>query len=76
KDYWSPTNPNAAFPRLLPAIGVNGSNSSFWVKDASYLRVKNVNLSYNIPSAVLNKVHIQSAKVFISGQNLLTYTKL
>jgi hypothetical protein len=76
KDYWTPNNPNAAFPRLLPSIGVNGSNSSFWVKDASYLRLKNVNLSYQIPTTLLNKVHLRSAKIFISGQNLLTFTKL
>lgn len=76
KDFWTSTNPNAAFPRLLPAIGVNGTNSSFWVKDASYLRLKNINLSYQIPSSLLNKVHIKSAKIFISGQNLLTFTNL
>jgi TonB-linked SusC/RagA family outer membrane protein len=74
KDYWTPTNPNAQFPRLLPSIGVNGTTSSFWITNAAYLRVKNVNLSYTIPSVVTNKLHIKSAKVFISGQNLFTLT--
>ena len=75
KDYWTAANPNAKFPRLLPAIGVNGTTSSFWIRDAAYVRVKNVNLSYRLPENWMKKVNIKSAKVFISGQNLYTFTK-
>ena len=75
KDYWTPTNPNAKFPRLLPAIGVNGTTSSFWITDAAYLRLKNVNLSYRLPNAITRKLKINSAKIFVSGQNLYTFTK-
>ncbi|MFD2285932.1 SusC/RagA family TonB-linked outer membrane protein [Pedobacter petrophilus] len=75
KDYWTPDNPNATFPRLLPAIGVNGTTSSFWVKNSAYLRLKNVNLSYKLPETLLSKLHVKNAKLFVSGQNLFTITK-
>ena len=61
KDYWTPTNPNAKFPRLLPAIGVNGTTSSFWITDAAYLRLKNINLSYRLPDAITRKLKISLA---------------
>lgn len=74
KDYWTPSNPNAKFPRLLPSIGVNGTTSSFWITNAAYLRLKNVNLTYTIPATLAGKLHIKGARVFVSGQNLLTFT--
>jgi TonB-linked SusC/RagA family outer membrane protein len=79
KDYWTPANVNARFPRLLPS-GSGGNNyvaSSHWIRDASFFRIKNVNLSYRVPAAWLkeNGVPIQGAKFYISGQNLLTFTK-
>src|SRR4028119_1556299 len=64
KDAWSPSNPNATFPRLLPA-GSGGNNyvaSSLWIRSASYFRIKNVNLGYRIPEAALSKVKISKAK--------------
>ncbi|MBU6307079.1 MAG: TonB-dependent receptor [Bacteroidetes bacterium] len=78
KDFWTPSNPYARFPRLLPS-GSGGNNfvaSSHWIKDASFFRVKNVNLAYRVPAAWLKKtgVPLSSAKVYVSGQNLLTFT--
>jgi TonB-linked SusC/RagA family outer membrane protein len=75
KDSWTPTNPNAQFPRLLPAIGVNGTNSSFWVKNSAYLRLKNVNIGVRLPNSLAKKVGVQNARLYFSGQNLWTYTK-
>lgn len=75
KDSWTPSNPNATFPRLLPAIGVNGSNSSFWVKNSAYLRLKNVNLGIRLPNSLANKLGVQRARLYVSGQNLFTKTK-
>lgn len=77
KDYWSPSNPNATFPRLLPA-GSGGNNyvvSSLWIRNAAYFRVKNVNLGYKIPEAVINRVKISSARIFVSAANVITFTK-
>lgn len=77
-DRWTPTNTNAEFPRLWYSYKQNdpGSTpSSFWVKDASYLRLKNVTFAYNLPKNVMKKVGLNNVKVYYSGQNLLTFTK-
>ncbi|MEJ7831114.1 MAG: SusC/RagA family TonB-linked outer membrane protein [Segetibacter sp.] len=77
KDYWSTTNPNATFPRLLPA-GSGGNNyvaSSLWIRRASYFRIKNVNLGYKLPVALTGKVKISSARLFISASNVVTFTE-
>lgn len=79
KDYWTPSNSAARFPRLLPS-GSGGNNyvaSTHWIRDASFFRIKNVNLSYRVPTAWLqqNGVPLKGAKFYISGQNLLTFTK-
>lgn len=75
KDYWSPDNTGAAYPRLTAnSIPNNYVTSSFWVRSASYLRLKNVVLGYTIPPALTNKAKIKSARVYLSGQNLVTWT--
>ncbi|RAJ94411.1 TonB-linked SusC/RagA family outer membrane protein [Larkinella arboricola] len=54
----------------------NGSGlSSRWMEDGSFLRLKTVSLGYNLPSSLLKKAFIQSARVYVSGLNLLTFTK-
>ncbi|ODS87127.1 MAG: hypothetical protein ABS46_00375 [Cytophagaceae bacterium SCN 52-12] len=76
-DYWTPENPNAAYPRLTSSPTVNNSQtSSFWMGDASYLRLKSATLYYNIPSSVTGRIKMQSVRVYLSGQNMLTWTKL
>ena len=79
KDYWTPSNPNARFPRLLPS-GSGGNNyvaSSQWIRDASYFRLKNVNIAYRFPASWFKKtgMPLTGAKIYVSGQNLLTFTK-
>lgn len=75
KDYWRADNPNAWFPRLTPTIGINSTNSSFWVINSSYLRLKNVNLGVRLPQTLAAKLKVQQARLYVSGQNLLTLTK-
>ena len=76
KDYWSPTNMGAAYPRLtVNSIPNNYVTSSFWVRSAAYLRLKNVVLGYTLPTALTTKVKIKSARLYVSGQNLITWTK-
>jgi TonB-linked SusC/RagA family outer membrane protein len=70
KDNWSPDNPDAAFPRLAFSETNNEKNSSFWLKDASYLRLKNVQLSYVIPARIIRKAGIDNLRLYVSGQNL------
>jgi TonB-linked SusC/RagA family outer membrane protein len=76
KDYWSPSNANATFPRLLPA-GSGGNNfvaSTHWIRSAAYFRIKNINLGFKLPTRWMEKVKIASARVFVSGANLITFT--
>jgi len=76
KDYWTPSNTNATFPRLLPS-GSGGTNfvaSDKWIRSAAYFRIKNINLGYRLPSSVIKRLKITGAKVYVSGQNLLTFT--
>ncbi len=56
-------------------FGGNGTaHSSRYLQDGSYMRLKTVVLSYNLPASVLSKIGMESARVYVSGQNLLTWT--
>jgi TonB-linked SusC/RagA family outer membrane protein len=73
-DRWTPDNPSDKLPRLG---GVNNQQfSTFYIQDASYLRLRNLELGYKLPSRLLKKAGIQNFRVFVSSQNLLTFTKL
>jgi TonB-dependent starch-binding outer membrane protein SusC len=73
-DRWTPENPSTTLPRLG---GVNNTVfSSFYVEDASFLRLKNLELGYTIPVQLSSKVGIRKLRVFAGGQNLATFTKL
>lgn len=75
-DYWTPENPNARFPRLFGQGGSNNNQqvSSFWFWNSSYLRLKNIELGYTLPASVLKSIRMQSIRVYISGQNILTWS--
>ncbi|QIL41647.1 TonB-dependent receptor [Pedobacter sp. HDW13] len=76
-DRWTPTNTDASFPRLWYSYKQNdptSTPSSFWVKDASYLRLKNLTFAYSLPKNIVNKLGLNNVKVYYSGQNLLTFT--
>ncbi len=76
-DYWTPENPNATFPRLTPnAITSNTQPSSFWIRDGSYVRLKNLEIGYALPPSIVKVLTIKSVRVFASGQNLLTFSHL
>lgn len=76
-DYWTPENRNAKHPRLTGAPTANNTQtSSFWMRDASYLRVKNLTLSYRLNDAAANLLGLQSARVYLSSQNLFTWSDL
>jgi TonB-linked SusC/RagA family outer membrane protein len=73
-DRWVNPGDITDIPRAVFASPVNSEVSSRFVEDGSYLRVKNITLSYDIKSNVLDKIKIKSLNVFVSGQNLLTFT--
>ncbi len=72
KDYWTPENRDAQFPRLAFNETNNIQNSSFWMKNAAYLRLKNVQLGYTFPKKLLKKTPISNLRLYVSGDNLLT----
>src|SRR5690606_29245288 len=76
-DFWTPENPNAMHPRITSApVANNTQTSSFWMRDASYLRLKNLTISYTLPAKLISRIKMQSARIYLSGQNLLTWTDM
>ena len=69
-NYWTPQNQNALFPRLYLNGNQNIAPSSFWLMDGAYLRLKNLQVGYTIPTTWLQKYHVNSLRVFFTGQDL------
>ena len=76
-DRWNTLNPNGNMPRIIKGDPSNNLSdfSDFWLSDASYFRINNVNLKYSLPSSVCNKLQIKNLEVYGSIQNLYTFTK-
>lgn len=77
-DSWRPDNTDARYPRLAASTNPNNAwASSWWVIDGSYLRVKNVQLSYSLPKKILNfgkNGGIDRVRIYAAGTNLLTFS--
>ena len=89
ENYWKPVdaaggdytcaNPDAEFPRIYGSYGNMGSNyrtSDRYLSDASYLRIKNVTLSYSFPKQWVKKMALSQLKAFVSIENLATFSSL
>lgn len=72
-DRWTPTNPSQTIPRakLDPAPVF----SDRFIEDGSFIRVKNITFGYSVPKALVNRIKLASASIYVSAQNLLTWTK-
>lgn len=69
-------NPNASYPRLT--YGNNSNNnraSTFWLRDGRYIRLKNLDLGYSLPQSIVNKIHFSNIRFYMTGTNLLTWSK-
>jgi hypothetical protein len=75
KDRWTPDNPSAKFPRLAFGETNNEQISSFYLKDASYLRLKNVQIGYTLPGKISQKVSIKRLRIFANGSNLASFDR-
>jgi len=73
-DRWTPENPSTTLPRIGGAN--NTILSNFYVEDASYLRLKNIEVGYTLPRTLLQKIRLNGIRLFVSGQNLLTFTNM
>lgn len=73
---WEKPGDIATHPRLVDGGNKNSQrNSSRYLEDGSYIRLRNVQLSYQIPSSLTSKLGLKSTSVYVSGDNLLTFTK-
>lgn len=70
---WTPTNTDTNVPVAAAARGYH--SSSRFVMDGSYLRLKNIALGYNLPKSAVNSMGLGSMRIYVSAQNILTFTK-
>jgi TonB-dependent starch-binding outer membrane protein SusC len=77
---WSPSNPDGSFPRVdvRTSSSINGglNRNDFWLYNTAFLRVRNVELGYNIPAAATEKIKLTGARVYLSAFNLATFSKV
>ena len=73
-DRWTESTPDGKFPRLSYASDLNKKNSSFWMADASYLRLKNLQVNYRLPKKLTDKIRMSSIMLFANATNLFTLT--
>ncbi len=75
---WSPTNPNGTYPRVdtRSSSSINGGlyPSTFWLNDASFVRLKNIQVGYTLPAAIANIAKLKQVRVYANAFNLFTLT--
>jgi hypothetical protein len=78
-DAWTPENPNASLPIVgaenTPAANNVRTASTFFLKDGSFLRLKNIQIGYSIPQSTLSKAGISSLRIYFAADNLVTFSK-
>ncbi|MDR1809442.1 MAG: TonB-dependent receptor [Prevotella sp.] len=78
-DRWTPDNPNGYFPKYYMDRGQMSKNmqlQSRYLQDASYMRVKNVQIGYSLPASLLSKISCQKMRVFANVENLFLFTNM
>ncbi|HEX3935320.1 MAG TPA: TonB-dependent receptor, partial [Puia sp.] len=76
-DSWSPTNTGAKFPRAwIGSNPENDQNSSYWLQNGDFLRLKNLQLAYNVPKRLIGKWGFSNLRFFVSGTNLAVFSKI
>ncbi len=80
KDFWRPDNTGAKYPRIAENGSASNSNnykigSDIYLFNAAYGRLKNISIGYSLPKSLISKLHMQRARIYLNGQNLLTVSK-
>ncbi|MGB3103984.1 SusC/RagA family TonB-linked outer membrane protein [Sphingobacterium siyangense] len=75
KDRWTPDNTTAKYPRLAFGQNNNQQSSQFWMKNAAYLRLKNLQLGYTFQAELLKSIGLNKLRVFVNGSNLFSVDK-
>ena len=74
---WTPDNTDAEYPRLSAASSTNNSLASdFWKRDASYLRLKTMQLGYTLPASITRKFYVEQLRIYFNASNVFTISKL
>jgi TonB-linked SusC/RagA family outer membrane protein len=77
---WSPTNPNGTYPkvsdRASSAISGGLYNNTFWLNNAAFIRLKDVELGYNLPADLISKIKLTGARLYVSAFNVFTISKV
>lgn len=77
-DYWSPNNPDAYYPKPYKTAEhyKNTQNQSGYIQDASYLRLKNLQIGFSIPKRVCQSLKMDLIRLYFTGENLITFTNM
>jgi TonB-linked SusC/RagA family outer membrane protein len=79
---WTPDNVNAYFPRTMSRAASSNTDRTLgvaqtkYLQNVAYLRMKNLQVGYTLPTKLINRIGMRSAKVFFSGENLFTYSPM
>jgi hypothetical protein len=74
-NYWRPDNTNTNIPRLAGTdVNDNMRISDRYVENGSYLRLRNIQLGYTLPVSLSKKAYMQKLRIYVTGQNLFTFT--
>lgn len=78
RDSWTPDNPGATYPRVkfATANDNNRKESTFWIKDCNFVRLKYINVGYNFPEKLIRRIGMASASISLTASNLHTWTDL
>ncbi|HEX3006304.1 MAG TPA: TonB-dependent receptor [Bacteroidales bacterium] len=77
-DVWTPDNPDAKYPRVIGKSWYESGtgNQSFWIRNGAYLRLKNLNLGYDLPTKWISAFKLTSAQVFFNSTNLFVISDM
>lgn len=77
-DFWTETNTDAYYPRPYNSseVGKNQVVQTRYLQNAAYIRLKNLQLGYTLPEAIVNKIRLQRIRFYLNGENLFTITGL
>jgi len=74
---WTKDNQSAKYPRATPSPYANNNKASdFWMANTSFLRLKTATIGYTLPKTITDRLHISGVRIYATGQNLLTFSKI
>ena len=76
---WTTANPNpkATYPKMaiISSGFYNTNRVDFWYRNATFIRLKNAQIGYTLPSSLMKKIFLDNVRVYVSGENMFTLTK-